>query len=226
MRKAEVLFGADLRVAIGATRPHGADRLLELVRRVGAQQRSQVVAADSEEAGVELSVRRDPRARAVAAEGLGHRGDDADLARAVEVAVALGDLAAVRGLDRLERELGADRGDDLGGRYDVVHPPAVRRADVHELDEANGVAGSAEAAGDVEDRRLVETSLHDDVDLDRESRFGGRVDPAEHARNGEVDVVHRAEHLVVERVEADGDARESCVGERLRLLCQRARRSS
>ena len=35
---------------------------------------------------------------------------------------------------------------------------------------------------------------------------GGGVDPLEHARDGEVDVVHRAEDLVVERVEADGDA--------------------
>ena len=42
--------------------------------------------------------------------------------------------------------------------------------------------------------------------------------PAEHARHREVDVVHRAEDLVVERVEADRDAGEAGVGERLRLL--------
>ena len=46
----------------------------------------------------------------------------------------------------------------------------------------------------------------------------GGVDPAEDARDREVDVVHRAEDLVVERVEADGDARQARVRERLRLL--------
>ena len=48
----------------------------------------------------------------------------------------------------------------------------------------------------------------------------GCVDPGEHARDREVDVVHRAEDLVVERVEAHRDAREPGVRERLRLLRQ------
>ncbi len=135
-----------------------------------------------------------------------------------QVAVALGDLAAVGGLEGLERELGADGRDDLGGRHDVVQAPAVGRADVHELDVADGMARSSEAARDVEDGALVQPSLDDDVDLDRQSGRGGGVDSREHASDGEVDVVHRPEDLVVERVEADGDAREPRVGERLRLL--------
>ena len=145
---------------------------------------------------------------------------------AVEVAVALGDLAAVRGLDGLERELGADRRDDLGGGDDVVEPPAVRRADVHELDEADGVARAAEAARDVEDRALVQAALDDDVDLDGQAGVRSGVDPGEHARDREVDVVHRAEDLVVERVEAHGDPREAGVGERLAPSARAARRSS
>src|SRR5690606_5190680 len=39
-----------------------------------------------------------------------------------------------------------------------------------------------------------------------EPRGLGRVDPFEHARNREVDVVHRAEHRVLERIGAHGDA--------------------
>ena len=62
-----------------------------------------------EEAGVEAALGGEPRARAVAAERLRHRGDHADLAAAVAVAPALRDLAAVVRLDRLERELGGDR---------------------------------------------------------------------------------------------------------------------
>ena len=67
---------------------------------------------------------------------------------------------------------------------------------------------------------VVEAALDDDVDLHRQAGFGRGVDPGEDARDREVDVVHRPEHLVVERVEADGDARQPRVGERLRLLRQ------
>ncbi len=65
---------------------------------------------------------------------------------------------------------------------------------------------------------LVQSALDDDVHLDRQSGGRGRVDSRENARDREVDVVHRAEHRVVERVEAHGDACEPGVGERLRLL--------
>ena len=99
-----------LRVAVGAPAPDPADRRVQL-RVVGAaaQERAQVVAPGGEQAGVEASLGRDPRARAVAAERLGDRGDDADLAAAVAVAPAPRDLAAVVLLGRLERELGVDR---------------------------------------------------------------------------------------------------------------------
>ena len=49
------------------------------------------------------------------------------------------------------------------------------------------------------------------------------VDPVEHARDGEVDVVHRLEGLVVERVEADGDAVEPGRGERCSLRREQRR---
>ena len=74
-----------------------------------AQQRAQVVAAVGEQAGVELAVGGQPRARAVAAERLRHRRDDADLVAAVAIAPALRDFAGVIGIDRLERELAVDR---------------------------------------------------------------------------------------------------------------------
>ena len=61
--------------------------------------------------------------------------------RAVPVAPALGDLAAVVGIDRLERQLARRCARTISrGRHDVVHAPAVGRADVHELDEAQDVA--------------------------------------------------------------------------------------
>ena len=61
------------------------------------------------------------------------------------------------------------------------------------------------AIGD--DRVLVDAALDHHVDLDRREARGGRgVDALEHLRHREVDVVHRAERRVVERVEAHGDA--------------------
>ena len=101
--------GAELRVAIAAGAPDGAECGGQLVvGGAAAQQRAQIVALDGEEAGVDLAVGGEAGAGAVAAEGLSHRGDDADLAAAVAVAPARGHLAAVGGLDRLERELGVD----------------------------------------------------------------------------------------------------------------------
>ena len=129
-------------------RPDAADRVVQLlVGRAAADERAQVVPLRREEAGVEAALGRDPRARAVAAERLRDGGDDADLAAAVAVAPAPGDLAAVVLLGRLERELGVDQRDDLGGRDDVVEAPAVRRADVHVLDEAEDVAACRGSGG-------------------------------------------------------------------------------
>ena len=188
--------------------------------RVRSQDRPEVVPAHGEEAGVELPVGRESRAGAVAAEGLRDRGDDAEFARAVEVAVPLGHLSAVRGSERLERELRSDRGHDLGSGHDILCPPAIRGPDVHELDEANDVPGPAKPSCDVEDRALVLAPLDDDVHLHGQPCGRGRVDTRENPGHGKVDVVHRPEHLVVEGVEAHGDAREPCLRERGRLALE------
>ena len=42
-------------------------------------------------------------------------------------------------------------------------------------------------------------------------RRGGGLDPVEHELHREVDIVHGAEYGVVERVEADRDAPQSCI---------------
>src|SRR3990167_3165530 len=98
------LLGAELRVAVGSALPHGADRRVQLlVSGSRTQDGAQVVAADREEAGVELPVRRQAGACAVAAEGLRDGGDHTDFPGAVAGPVALGDLAPVARLDGLER---------------------------------------------------------------------------------------------------------------------------
>src|SRR5687767_9102290 len=87
LRQGRGRLSTPLRVAVRALAPDARDRLEQLlVRGAAADERPQVVAAQAEEAGVEAAFGRDPRARAVAAEGLRHRGDQPDLACAVHVA--------------------------------------------------------------------------------------------------------------------------------------------
>ena len=134
------------------------------------------------------------------------------------VAPALGDFAAVVRVGVDERHLGVDARHDLARRHDVVHAPAVGGADVHVLDEAHDVAGAAEAPRHRHDRALVHAALDHHVDLERrEPRCGRGVDALEHLGDREVDVVHRAEGRVVERVEAHGDARQAGRAEVARL---------
>ena len=71
--------------------------------------------------------------------------------------------------------------------------------------------------GHVDDARVVDAALHDRVHLHRQADRRRGVDALEHARDREVDVVHRAEGRVVERVEAHVDAVEPRVAQRLRL---------
>ena len=139
------------------------------------------------------------------------------------VAPALRDLAAVLRVGRLYRKRSVHRGDDLGRGHDVVHPPAVGGADVHVLDEAERVARLAEVPRHRDDLILVHAALDDAVDLHGQACRARRLDPLEHAVDGEVDVVHRPEGRVVHRVEAHRDPVEPGVGERLRLARQERR---
>src|SRR5207302_7090848 len=105
----------------------------------------------AEQTRVEQSLGRQPCSRAVAAERLGNRSDDADLTRPVDVAIAARDLTAIVRIDGLDAERRVEHGDDLRSRYDVVEPPAVRRSDVHELDESHDVTRAAKMSREVDD---------------------------------------------------------------------------
>src|SRR5439155_12686063 len=103
-----------LRVAIVPPGPDAGDEPRQLVVGDAAAQRgAQVVSDGAEQARVQLALGGQPRPRAAAAERLGDRGDDADLAPSVDVSPALGDLASIAGVKWLERPLARDRLDDL-----------------------------------------------------------------------------------------------------------------
>src|SRR6266571_6300139 len=104
LRDCSRLLGSKLGVAVGAARPDRLQLLGDLlVGGAEAERGAEVVAARGEEAGVEPSLGREPRAGAAPAEGLRHRCDDADLARAVEVAPAPRGRVGTHGRHRLER---------------------------------------------------------------------------------------------------------------------------
>ena len=91
-------------------------------------------------------------------------------------------------------------------------------ADVHVLDEADGRAGAAEVAGEVENRVLVQAAADDGVELHR-SEPGSlrRRDPVEDAPHRHLRVIHAHERGVVERVERNRHAVQAGSGERIRL---------
>ena len=127
---------------------------------------------------------------------------------------------AGRRSDGIERPDGTDQADDLVRGDDVVEPPAVRLPDVHVLDEPERYVAAAEPLGERDDAVIVDAALDDGVHLHPQTRGDSCVDAVEDALDGEVDVVQRTEHRIVDRVETDVDASQARVRERLRLLCQ------
>src|SRR3546814_12767309 len=91
-------------------------------------------------------------------------------ARAVEVAEALGGLAAPG--ERLEREGRGHHLEDLLLRHDLVGLPRVAAVERHELDEADDDAALAAVAGQVDDLVVVASPHHHDVHLHRAVELG------------------------------------------------------
>ena len=78
--------------------------------------------------------------------------------------------------------------------------------DIHVLDESEDASCPAEERGHRDDAVRVQAAAHDHVHLHRpQPRDVRGLDPRQHRRDREVDVVHAAEHRVVERVEAHRD---------------------
>src|SRR5687768_13982484 len=100
---------AQFAVAVIAPPPGAANQFDEFgIAGAGAHRRAQVGPGGREQAGVKHAVGGQARARAVAAEWLGHGPNESDLARTVGIGVTFRDLAAICARDRLERMRGGD----------------------------------------------------------------------------------------------------------------------
>ena len=83
------------------------------------------------------------------------------------------------------------------------------------------MAGALEVARQLDDRIVVDTTLHHRVDLDRpHAGCLGGGDALQHLRHGEVGVVHPAEGRVVDRIEAHGDTLHAGLGQLRGVLGQ------
>jgi hypothetical protein len=223
---------AQLGIAVVALAPDQADGGGDLGVGVGApsvaaaQQGAQVVAAAGEQAQEELAFGGQPGAVAVAAEGLRHAADHADLAAAVTVGPAFGGLAGHGGVQRPQREheRSMQALHHLRRRQHLVHAPAVAGAHVHVLDEAQHHArpeAVAHVARQRHDLLVVGAALDHHVDLDRRQAHGMRgLDAGQHVGHREVDVVHAPEDGVVQRIQAHGHPLQPGVLQRLCLARQ------
>ena len=163
-----------------------------------------------EQAGVELPLGRQARACAIAAEGLGDRGDHADFTAAVDIAPALGHFARVISLGRFERRLGADQFDDFSGGDHILHAPTVGVADIHVFNEAQNVATTAKMPRHGSHRLVIDAAFDHHIDFHRrKAHSGSGIDAGQHPGHREIDVIHFHEDRVVQGVEADGNAVKS-----------------
>src|SRR5687767_259162 len=208
---------AQFAVAVVSLPPHGADVPAELVDACArAQDRAEVRSCRREQAGVEDAFRGQPCAGAAATERLRHRRNEADLARAVRIPVPLGDFPGLGRRQWHERPACCDRVPYRARRHDQPGPPVVAVADVHVLDEADHHARPAEVAREVLHLSVIDAALDDRIDLDRrEARLGSGTDAVQHAVEAVKAAVHPAESGGIDRVQADGHARES-LGRQLR----------
>jgi uncharacterized protein len=195
-----------------------ADRLRQgRVVRPAAQEGLDVGLGQREQAVAQLALAGQPQAVAAGAERPRHRGDDADPAAAVGVAEVHGRRPRVVVLGRHQRaDLALDLLEDLVGEIDLAPLPDLG-ADRHVLDEAHLQAVGAGVARQGHHVGVGQAADRDGVDLEGAEAGPPRRLDARQNLPQPVAPRHLAEALRVERVQADVDAPQAGVVQRLRL---------
>src|SRR5690625_2054826 len=206
---------ADLGVAVVAAIPTADEGFEnEFVAGALAQKPAQIHALTGKQAGVELAFGRQAGAGAGVAKRLRDGRDDADFATAVSVSPAARHFAEIVWLNRLDGPAGVDALENIRRRHHVIEPPAVGVAHVHEFDKTQHVAAAAKIFGHGFDAMIVHAALDHHVDLDRvKAGGGGVIDAGQHALDRKLDVVDGLKGVVVQRIEADGNALEPGPGQ-------------
>src|SRR6056297_3529606 len=213
-------FRAQLAVAVAAVAPYAVDDPAELrIVHAAAHGPAQIRTPGSKQACIDASVRRQAGPRAVAAERLRDRTDEADLAGPILELPALGHFAAVAGLYRPDRPARLHLVHQFRGRHEFPLVPLVQRADVHVLNETHHHARVAEPLQQGIDAPLVETPLHHRIDLDGlQARLDGGIDTLQNPLRRAAPTAHAPEGRFVQGIQADGDAIEACALQGSRML--------
>ena len=165
-----------------------------------------------------MSIGGKPAPGAFVTERPGDRGDHADLAAAVGIMPAFRDLAGVVGINRLQRVACGDALQHLPSRHHLVHAPAVAATHVHVFDETQHDAAVAEMPGHRDELVIVRPATHHHVDLDRRKPDALRLrDAVQYRLHRRIGVAHALEGRFAQAVQADGNARQPGVLQRLRL---------
>ncbi len=122
-----------------------------------------------------------------------------------------------------QRMRALDDAANLVGGDDAGPGPRAGAFHVHVFDEAQRDAAAAEVLDERQHLCVIGAALDHAIDLDRRQARGAcRLDPLQHAADREIDVVHGAEDLVVQAVQADRDPAEARVPQRAGLAGKQA----
>ena len=108
--------------------------------------------------------------------------------------------------------------DNFCGGHDLIHVPVVAIAHVHKFDESQDVFRVVEVLREVDNEVVVDAFLNDRVDFyGAKARLFGSADAFEYALGAMGATAHEIKGLVVNRVEAHGEAVQTGVFEALRF---------
>ena len=109
--------------------------------------------------------------------------------------------------------------DNFCGGHDLIHVPVVAIAHVHELDKSQDVFRVVEVLREFNNEVIVDAFLNDRVDFYiLKARLFGSADAFEYALAAMGATAHEIKGLVVNRVEAHGEAMQTGVFEALRFV--------
>src|SRR5215475_1202635 len=121
--------------------------------------------------------------------------------------MAFSHFTTIVALDRFQRPTLGDPGDELLRWDNEVRAPLVAIANIHILDESNDDAGPTEALHQINRSVIVQTTLHDRIDLDGIQAGASRVlDTVEDVSKTSKAAAHASEDLRVETIQANSNS--------------------
>jgi len=188
---------------------HSLENVVAQFRVIGAASHApvQVVFDLREKAGADFAVGREADAAARAAEGLGHRGDDANFAHAIRKGVTTCGFAGFARSEVDEGQHAADAIYDFSQRNDDAGRPQAAFFQRHEFNKAHHDIFMTGEVSKAFDLVVIEAAQQDAIDLERrETSSASGADAAQHGFKATGNASDALECRRIDGVHADGDA--------------------